>query len=228
MGWGRTLAGCVVLIGCTTRQEPFEMQRDAMVRTQIEARGVTDPRVLAALRRVPRERFVPPASQASAYGDSPLPIGHAQTISQPYIVAAMSEAAAIEPDDVVLEIGTGSGYQTAVLAELARTVYSIELIPELAKQGAAVLQALGYANVHVRQGDGYAGWPEHAPYDAIIVTAAPPEVPQALRDQLRVGGRLVVPVGTAWQELVVIERTPDGFRERTLFPVRFVPMVKPR
>jgi len=202
------------------------MQREEMVRTQIAARGVTDPRVLEVMRRVPRHRFVSDEARPVAYGDSPLSIGHAQTISQPYIVAAMSEAAAISADHVVLEIGTGSGYQTAVLAELSRTVYSIELIPALAERAAANLQALGYTNVHARQGDGYAGWPEHAPFDAIVVTAAPPEVPEALRQQLRVGGRLVVPVGTDWQELIVIERTPTGYRERTLMPVRFVPMVR--
>lgn len=202
------------------------MQREEMVRTQIAARGVTDPRVLEVMRRVPRHRFVSREAWPLAYTDRPLSIGHAQTISQPYIVAAMSEAAAIAAHDVVLEIGTGSGYQTAVLAKLARTVYSIELLPALAERAAANLQALGYTNVHARQGDGYAGWPEQAPFDAIVVTAAPPEVPEALRQQLRVGGRLVVPVGTDWQELMVIERTPTGYRERTLMPVRFVPMVR--
>lgn len=202
-------------------------ERDDMVRTQIEARGVTNPRVLEAVRRVPRHRFVPPGAEREAYRDSPLLIGHGQTISQPYIVAVMTDAASLEPDDVVLEIGTGSGYQAAVLGELAGTVYSIELVPALAERAAVLLKELGYANVHVRQGDGYAGWPEHAPFDAIVVTAAPPEVPEALRQQLRVGGRLVVPVGTASQELLVIERTPTGFIERPLLPVRFVPMVKP-
>ena len=203
------------------------MQREAMVREQIEARGVRDTRVLEALRRVPRERFVPPGSESVAYQDSPLTIGHGQTISQPYIVAVMSEAAAIEQDDVVLEIGTGSAYQAAVLGELARDVYTIEVVPALAAQAAALLQALGYTNVHPRLGDGYAGWPEHAPYDAIVVTAAPPTVPEALKQQLKVGGRLVVPVGTGDQELLVIERTGTGFTERRLMPVRFVPMVKP-
>ena len=203
------------------------MQREAMVREQIEARGVRDTRVLEALRRVPRERFVPPGSESVAYQDSPLTIGHGQTISQPYIVAVMSEAAAIEQDDVVLEIGTGSAYQAAVLGELARDVYTIEVVPALAAQAAALLQALGYTNVHPRLGDGYAGWPEHAPYDAIVVTAAPPTVPEALKQQLKLGGRLVVPVGTGDQELLVIERTGTGFTERRLMPVRFVPMVKP-
>ena len=204
------------------------MQRDAMVREQIEARGVRDPRVLAALRRVPRERFVLPDATSLAYQDSPLTIGHGQTISQPYIVAVMSEAAAIGPDDVVLEIGTGSAYQAAVLGELARAVYTIEIIPELATRAQTTLQSLGYTNVTVRLGDGYAGWPEHAPFDAIVVTAAPPEVPAALKSQLKVGGRLVVPVGVGDQELLVVERTADGFTEKHLMGVRFVPMVPRR
>lgn len=202
------------------------MQRDAMVREHIEARGVRDRRVLDAMRRVPRERFVSPGSESLAYQDSPLTIGHGQTISQPYIVAVMSEAAAIGEDDRVLEIGTGSAYQAAVLAELAREVYTIEVIPPLAERAAALLTALGYANVHTRLGDGYAGWPEHAPFDAIVVTAAPPAVPEALKQQLKVGGRMVVPVGTGDQELLVIERTATGFSERRLMPVRFVPMVR--
>ena len=168
------LLALLPLAACLTAQESFTMQRDAMVREQIEARGVRDPRVLAALRRVPRERFVLPDATSLAYQDSPLTIGHGQTISQPYIVAVMSEAAAIGPDDVVLEIGTGSAYQAAVLGELARTVYTIEVIPELATRAQTTLQSLGYTNVTVRLGDGYAGWPEHAPFDAIVVTAAPP------------------------------------------------------
>jgi protein-L-isoaspartate(D-aspartate) O-methyltransferase len=206
-------------------QEPYVMQREAMVRDQIAARGVKDPRVLEALGRVARERFVVSGAESLAYQDSPLSIGHGQTISQPYIVAVMSEAAAIGPTDVVLEIGTGSAYQTAVLAELAREVYTIEIIPELAMRAEALLRELGYGNVHTRLGDGYAGWPEHAPFDAIVVTAAPPSVPEALQQQLAVGGRLVVPVGTDDQELRVIERTADGLTQRRLMPVRFVPMV---
>jgi protein-L-isoaspartate(D-aspartate) O-methyltransferase len=207
-------------------QEPYVMQREVMVRDQIEARGVKDRRVLEAIRRVPRERFVAAGSEGLAYRDSPLAIGHGQTISQPYIVAVMSEAAAIEADDVVLEIGTGSAYQAAVLGELARDVYTIEIVPELASRAEALLRDLGYRNVHPRQGDGYAGWPEHAPYDAIVITAAPPTVPEALKQQLRVGGRMVVPVGSDDQQLLLIERTPDGFTERDLMPVRFVPMVR--
>ena len=222
------LLALLPLAACLTAQESFTMQRDAMVREQIEARGVRDPRVLAALRRVPRERFVLPDATSLAYQDSPLTIGHGQTISQPYIVAVMSEAAAIGPDDVVLEIGTGSAYQAAVLGELARAVYTIEIIPELATRAQTTLQSLGYTNVTVRLGDGYAGWPEHAPFDAIVVTAAPPEVPAALKSQLKVGGRLVVPVGVGDQELLVVERTADGFTEKHLMGVRFVPMVPRR
>ena len=204
------------------------MQREAMVRERIEARGVKDPRVLAALRRVARDRFVAKGSESLAYHDSPLSIGHGQTISQPYIVGVMSEAAEIGSNDSVLEIGTGSAYQTAVLAELARTVATVEIIPELAARGKALLRALGYGNIHTRRGDGYAGWPERAPFDAIVVTAAPPEIPTALQEQLAVGGRLVVPVGTDVQELLVIVRTADGFTRRRLMPVRFVPMVPGR
>jgi protein-L-isoaspartate(D-aspartate) O-methyltransferase len=218
----------VPLAACVAAQESFTMQRDAMVREQIEARGVRDVRVLDALRRVPRERFVLPETVGSAYADNPLPIGNRQTISQPYIVAVMTEAAAIAADSVVLEIGTGSGYQTAILGELAREVYSIEVIPALATQAASVLRALAYDNIHLKVGDGYAGWPEHAPFDAIVVTAAPPTLPEALRQQLKVGGRLVVPVGTDDQHLMLIRRTPDGFTEQRLMGVRFVPMVPGR
>ena len=222
------LLSCLALAACvssTHSQEPFAMQREAMVRTQIEARGVKDRRVLDALRRVPRERFVVAGSESRAYTDAPLSIGHGQTISQPYIVAVMSEAAMIEADEVVLEIGTGSAYQAAVLGELARDVYTIEIVPALAQRAEALLRDLGYRNVHTRLGDGYAGWPEHAPFDAIVVTAAPPAVPEALKQQLRVGGRMVVPVGTFDQDLLLIERTASGFREERLMPVRFVPMV---
>ena len=228
-------AGCGAS-GCGMRVEPQEgtmaddddraSARGQMVRSQIEARGVRDPRVLEAMRAVPRHRFVPAAAQAMAYEDTPLAIPAGQTISQPYIVGVMSEAAKLEADDVVLEVGTGSGYQAAVLARLVRHVYSIEVVPELARVSAALLTELGHANVTVREGDGYAGWPEHAPFDAIIVTAAPPEIPAALREQLKVGGRMVVPVGVGDQELRVIERTADGFNETTLMAVRFVPMIR--
>jgi protein-L-isoaspartate(D-aspartate) O-methyltransferase len=224
----RSLLMALGLTACASAQDSPMTQREAMVRDQIEARGVRNPRVLEAMRRVPRERFVNPGWERRAHGDAPLPIGHGQTISQPYIVAVMSEAAEVGPQDVVLEIGTGSAYQSAVLGQLARDVYTIELVPELATRAAALLKALGYANVHTRLGDGYQGWPEHAPFDAIVVTAAPPSVPDALRQQLKVGGRLVVPVGVDDQELLVVRRTAAGFTEHRLMPVRFVPMIRGR
>ncbi len=195
-----------------------------MVDDQIEARGIRDPRVLGAMRKVPRDRFVPPDVVSLAYADQPLPIGHGQTISQPYIVAYMSEALRVTPQSKVLEIGTGSGYQAAILGELAREVYTIELIPELAARARATLESLGYANVHVRTGDGYLGWPEEAPFDAIMVTAAPDHVPQPLVDQLAVGGRLVIPVGDFDQEIRILTRTPAGIEESRTIPVRFVPL----
>ena len=208
---------------------PFAAQRAVMVERQIQARGIRDPEVLRAMRTVPRHEFVPPSARPFAYADEPLPIGQQQTISQPFIVAYMTEAAEIGRGDRVLEIGTGSGYQAAVLAEVAREVYTIEIIPELAEQARATLERLGYRNVRARTGNGYLGWPEHAPYDAILVTAAPEEVPQALVDQLAVGGRMVVPVGAEYQQMTIIERTRQGVVERTTIPVRFVPMTgKPR
>ncbi len=201
-----------------------EAERRRMVEVQIVARGVIDARVLDAMRRVPRHEFVPRPWRGNAYEDRPLPIGHDQTISQPYIVAAMSELAQLRPDSKVLEIGTGSGYQAAVLAELADRVYSIEIVEPLAEQARETLERLGYERVETRTGDGWAGWPEAAPFDAIVVTAAPPEVPPALLGQLAPGGRLVIPVGRGIQELQVHERREDGFGIERHFPVRFVPM----
>ena len=198
--------------------------RERMVRRQIEARDVRDPRVLKAMRSVPRHLFVPPSLRSHAYDDTPLPIGHEQTISQPYIVAFMSEALELKPDHRVLEIGTGSGYQAAVLAELAREVYSIEIVEPLAREAEQRLKQLGYSNIKLRVGDGYRGWPEAAPFDAIMVTAAPDHVPPALIEQLAEGGRLVLPVGRFSQNLVRIRRTPEGTRRESLLPVRFVPM----
>jgi len=196
-----------------------------MVRRQIEARGVRDARVLEAMRKVPRHRFMPESQRAHAYDDRPLPIAHGQTISQPYIVALMSELADVKPGDTVLEVGTGSGYQAAVLAEMGVKVFSIEIIEPLAKQATATLSELGYGNkVEVRHGDGYAGWPGRAPFDAVIVTAAPPKIPKPLKQQLKVGGRLVIPVGKHYQSLIRVTRTKDGFREESVIPVRFVPM----
>lgn len=204
---------------------PFARERDAMVRSQIAARGVTDSSVLEALRRVPRHEFVPADVRAEAYADHPLPIGEAQTISQPYIVGFMSELLQVKPGHRVLEIGAGSGYQAAVLAELGAEVYTIEIVDKLADRARAVLHRLGYDKVRVRSGDGYQGWHDAAPFDRIIVTAAPPKVPQPLIDQLKPGGRLVVPEGVQEQDLVLYTKTADGKlqRERVL-PVRFVPM----
>jgi len=198
--------------------------REEMVQEQIAARGVRDKRVLQAMREVPRHLFVPQDLQSYAYLDTPLPIGHEQTISQPYIVGFMTEALKLKPEDRVLEVGTGSGYQAAVLSVLVREVYSIEIVEPLAKESAARLQRLGYSNVKVRAGDGYRGWPEAAPFDAIIVTAAPDHIPQPLLDQLSTGGRLVIPLGQYFQTLIRVRRTSRGFKTDKLLPVRFVPM----
>jgi len=200
-------------------------RRTRMVESQIVARGVRDPRVLAAMRKVPRHRFVDDAQRAEAYEDHPLPIPGNQTISQPYIVALMTELLELKPTSRVLEIGTGSGYQSAVLAELAKEVYTIEIVPELARLAQTRLRELGYDNVTVREGDGYRGWPEHAPFDAIIVTAAPERIPQPLLDQLARGGIMVIPVGGFFQELKVFRKSADGrMSEKDILPVRFVPM----
>jgi len=202
----------------------WEAARVRMVDEQIRARGVRDTRVLDAMRRVPRHLFVPEPQRARAYDDRPVPIGRGQTISQPYIVAFMTEALDVAPHHRVLEIGTGSGYQAAILAELARDVYTIEIIPELAERARRTLSSLGYRNVHVRVGNGYLGWPEHAPYDRIVVTAAPEKVPSALLEQLRIGGLMAIPVGTGIQELLVLRRTATGTETLQTLPVRFVPM----
>ena len=199
-------------------------EREAMVKTQLAARDIVDARVLAAMRRVPRHALVPEDVRAQAYRDYPLPIGLQQTISQPYIVAAMTQAAGLEGGERVLEVGTGSGYQAAVLAEIAAEVFTIEIVPPLAKRAERDLNKLGYRNVRFRTGDGYLGWPDAAPFDAIIVTAAPPEVPPPLIEQLKVGGRLVIPVGNFYQELLLIERTGSEAVVKQLMPVRFVPM----
>jgi protein-L-isoaspartate(D-aspartate) O-methyltransferase len=201
-------------------------ERREMVDSQIAARGIRDRRVLDAMLEVPRHLFVPEPWRARAYLDTPLPIGFEQTISQPYIVAFMTEALQIRPGDQVLEIGTGSGYQAAVLGKLAKQVYTIEIIPELARRAEATLASLGLVNVEVRTGNGYLGWPEHAPFDRIMVTAAPDQVPPALVDQLRIGGLMAIPVGTAAaQELRILRRTTQKFEILRTLPVRFVPMV---
>jgi protein-L-isoaspartate(D-aspartate) O-methyltransferase len=209
----------------SVRDDATAGPRARMVETQIVARGVRDPRVLAAMRKVPRHLFVAPAERARAYEDQPVPIGDNQTISQPYIVALMTELLELPPKSRVLEIGTGSGYQSAVLGELASEVYSIEILPELARSAGEKLKELGYANVVVREGDGYHGWTEHAPFDGIIVTAAPESIPQPLLDQLSPGGRMVIPVGGFFQELKVFTKDRDGrVTEKDIIPVRFVPM----
>ena len=204
----------------STRQS----ERNWMVNTQIIGGGITDTRVIAAMRRVPRHEFMPSYEAEDAYGDFPLPIGHDQTISQPFIVAYMTEALKLSPGEKILEIGTGSGYQAAILAEIGAQVFSIEIVKPLAQYAKDNLSKLGYHQVNVRAGDGYEGWPEESPFDAIIITAAPDHVPAPLLDQLTMGGRLILPVGGYSQNLVMIRRTKEGYQRTELLPVRFVPM----
>jgi protein-L-isoaspartate(D-aspartate) O-methyltransferase len=232
--WSLALAGCLLAAGCTAepsagqRAADWEARRTRMIDSQLRARGIADKRVLDAMQKVPRHLFVPEEYRSRAYDDSPLPIGHDQTISQPYIVGYMSEALELRPTDRVLEIGTGSGYQAAILGELAGDVYTIEIVPELAERARAALAAAEYRNVHVRHGNGYLGWPEAAPFDRIIVTAAPEKIPQALVDQLAVDGIMVVPVGAVYddQVMTIVRKTDKGVVTRETLPVRFVPMKK--
>jgi len=233
----RTVALLVVVIAAVAcsdgMQEPTQdsraLERERMVEQQLRGRDIRNEAVLQAMRRVPRHRFVPADEQGGSYTDYPLPIGFGQTISQPYIVAFMTEALDVRPDDRILEIGTGSGYQSAVLGELAREVFTIEIVEALAERSRALLQELGYRNVHVRTGNGYNGWPEHAPFDRVIVTAAPGEIPGALIEQLKIDGVIAVPVGIGEQTLQVLRRTPSGLAVIRTLPVRFVPMVgKPK
>lgn len=203
----------------------FKEKIERMVKDQIEARGVRDRWILDAMRKVPRHMFVPWNMKPYAYHDEPLPIGEGQTISQPYIVAYMTEALLLKGNERILEIGTGSGYQAAILAEVAKEVFTIEILRGLSLKAQKVLKKLGYKNIYFKIGDGTLGWKEHAPYDAIIVTAAPAEVPQALRDQLRVSGKMIIPVGSTFQELVLVTRGKKKFKEKYLLPVRFVPLI---
>lgn len=196
-----------------------------MVDVQIAARGVKNARVLQALRCIPRDVFVPEGMKNFAYTDEPLPIGEGQTISQPYIVAYMTEILELQGGERVLEVGTGSGYQTAVLAEISKEVYTIEVIASLSERAREVLKSLGYINIQFKVGDGSMGWKDFAPFDAIMVTAAPGSVPKALKEQLQVGGRMIIPVGVDYQELILVRREETSFRERQLLPVRFVPLV---
>ena len=234
MSTGHVLALALLLTACrapeSAAQPDYDRQRAAMVDQQLRRRDIRDPRVLDAMGKVPRHRFVPEDVRSQSYGDHPLPIGHDQTISQPYIVGFMSQALKVEPSHKVLEIGTGSGYQAAVLGELARDVYTIEIVAPLAERSRALLAELGYRNVHVRAGNGYLGWPEQAPFDRIMVTAAPDEVPPALVQQLKVGGLMAIPVGTSFdQELRILRRTEKGLETLETLPVRFVPMTgKPK
>jgi protein-L-isoaspartate(D-aspartate) O-methyltransferase len=215
------------LLSCVGAQSPedYKAKRLEMVSRQIQARGVRHSGVLEAMRTVPRHLFIPEEYTKLAYADRPLPIGHRQTISQPYVVAYMTEALNLKGHERVLEIGTGSGYQAAVLSLLVQEVYTIEIVKPLADAARERLEEMGYSNIHVKWGDGYKGWPEEAPFDAVIVTAAPPEIPEALVDQMRVGGRMVVPVGNGSQDLLRVTKTEDGIRTETMLPVLFVPMV---
>lgn len=227
--WGAIVALGVAL-GCpSVGAGPGDRgrERKAMVASQLKGRDIIDPRVLEAMSKTPRHRFIPAAGQDEAYDDHPVPIGHGQTISQPYIVAFMTQAIAPRAGMRVLEVGTGSGYQAAVLSEVVGgdgQVFTIEIVEDLAKRADATLKALGYGNVQVRAGDGYGGWPEEAPFDAILITAAPPSVPGPLLRQLKVGGVLVAPVGVGVQDLVRITRNPDEYVREFLLPVMFVPM----
>ncbi len=226
------LAGCLVLAVPAAAQDEAARARarQQMVERQLQARDITDGRVLAAMGKVPRHRFVRPGLIEEAYTDRPLPIEEGQTISQPYIVALMTQLLELKGPERVLEVGTGSGYQAAVLAELVQQVYTIEILPRLAKSAAGRLKALGYTNVEVRAGDGYQGWPEQAPFDAIIVTAGASHIPQPLIAQLKEGGRLVIPVDVAagYQELLQCRKERGQLTKKTIAPVRFVPLIEPK
>lgn len=214
------------LFSCGQNSDPFFMLRNRMVKTQIEARGITDKKVLEAFRNVERHKFVLPEYIPYAYNDSPLPIEEEQTISQPYIVAFMTDALNLGKTDKVLEIGTGSGYQAAILAELSDSVYTIEIFENLGNKARKLFSELGYKNIWCKVGDGFQGWPEHAPFDAIIVTCAPTKIPEPLQEQLAEGGRMIIPVGSSpVQHLVLLKKRKGKIREERVLPVRFVPMI---
>lgn len=229
---GVIVAGCLALVGHSAAQDEaaFARARQQMVERQLKGRDITDARVLAAMGKVPRHRFVPPSLAGEAYADHPLPIGEGQTISQPYIVALMTQLLELKGPERVFEVGTGSGYQAAVLAELVKQVYTIEILPGLAKSAASRLKALGYTNVQVRAGDGYQGWPDQAPFDAVIVTAGASHIPQPLIAQLKEGGRLVIPVDVAlgYQELLQCRKERGQLVKKSIAPVRFVPLIEPK
>ncbi len=226
----RLLAGLLTILlvlgAAVWAQDAQTNSREAMVEDQLAARGIRDPRVLQAMTEVPRHEFVPQAVRSLAYADGPLPIGQGQTISQPFIVAFMTEVLELNKDDTVLEVGTGSGYQAAILGKIAKEVYTIEIVPALAESAQKLLEKLRFENVHVRQGDGYLGWPEKAPFDAIIVTCAPDHVPEPLVNQLKEGGRLVIPIGEQGgiQQLVLLRKKDGKIFQENKLDVRFVPM----
>lgn len=219
----------IAFTGCNTQtivKDPYEMKRENMIESQIKKRGINDRDVLDAMQKVERHLFVPTELANEAYSDSPLPIGEGQTISQPYIVALMTDVLDLDSHSKVLEIGTGSGYQAAVLAEICDSVYTVEIFESLATKASSLLKVLGYTNIKVKCGDGYAGWQEYSPFDAIIVTCAPSDIPEPLTRQLAEGGRMVIPVGESnTQELVLIEKRNGLLRQKAIVPVRFVPMI---
>jgi protein-L-isoaspartate(D-aspartate) O-methyltransferase len=226
------LLAALLATGCDQRGHTtadFAAQRQQMIEQQLKPRGIKDERVLAAMGKVPREEFVPLNARLDAYADRPLSIGYDQTISQPYVVAFMTEQLRSQPTDRVLEIGSGSGYQAAILAELVANVYTVEIVEPLAKTAEVTLDRLGYKNVHINVGDGYRGWPEEAPFDAIVVTCAPEKVPPPLIDQLKDGGRMVIPVGERFaQQLYLLEKRNGQLKQSATLPVRFVPMMRDR
>jgi protein-L-isoaspartate(D-aspartate) O-methyltransferase len=231
MKWAKFITGLLTMLMMgqseLVQAEDAEVKsREEMVRNQLAAGGIRNPEVLQAMTEVPRHEFVPASLRPYAYADGPLPIGHGQTISQPFIVAYMTQALELGKEDTVLEVGTGSGYQAAILGKLAKEVYTIEIVPPLAESAKVILSKLGFENVHVRLGDGYLGWPEKAPFDAIIVTCAPDHVPEPLVSQLKEGGRLVIPVGTAGgiQQLVLLKKRNGQISKEKMLDVRFVPM----